>query len=586
MKKAIAILLTLVMTCATAITFAETVSIMYGGGTPRSLDPALNTDTTGSATLRNACAGLMGFQLDTDGNGVLAPELAESYSISEDGMTYTFTLREGLKWSNGDDFLASQLVASWNRAITEELAAEYAYMYDVVARNEDGTLNISADDAARTFTATVIAPTPYFLSLCAFPTYMPVPAHADNDGIWATSPDTYIGMGAFRMTTYAVDDLIAFEKNPYYWDADNVVLDGVNCYISEDGVAILAAYENDTVCFAETFSPTEFDRLNSTYPGELQFRPMLGTYYVLMNVHKDLSPIGGKVLTVQEQTKARIALGQMVNRFDLCEYVLRGGQTPATGFFPGGISDGLNADVRSADLYGSWYVNTAVPSEENENYTMDQVEAVNTLIDLGYAYTGAIESGDIVFTDFPSFEFGFNPNPTNTMVIQYVQETWNTFGIPSTITLEPWATFMDSLTAGDAEAARMGWIADFNDCVNFLEIYLSYSGNNYPRLGKDLGTYTRNTENTADAGTGPYWGLNGDQTWVDAYDALVRAIQLETDPVKRAEMCAEGEKILMASGGVAPMFFYTRPVLIKTNIKGLIMMDTNDTVWSYVTIGE
>jgi len=586
MKKLIAILLSLMLVCGAVSAMAETISIMYGGGTPRSIDPALNTATNGSNTLRHACAGLMGFQLDENGVPFLAPEIAESYEISEDAMTYTFKLREGLRWSNGMPFKASQLVNSWNRAVSEELAAEYAYMYGVVALNDDGSLKISADDEANTFTASVVAPTPYFLQLMAFPTFMPVPDHADNDGVWATDPGTYVGLGAFRMASYTVDDVIVFEKNPYYWNADKVTLETINCYLAEEPIAIQTAYENGTVIFAEGLPATDYDRLNAEFPGELQFRPMLGTYYILMNVHKDLSPVDGEPMSIQDQAKTRIALGKMINRQDLVDYVTRGGQTPATGFFPAGLGDGLNLNIRASETYGTWYANTGVPSEENEDFTIDQVEGINELIALGYTFTGSIEGGDIAFSDIPSIEFSFNNSGANALIIQYVQDTWNKIGISSTINQEPWSTLQSSLVAGDAEAARMGWIADFNDCINFLEIFLSVSGNNYPRLGKDLGTYTRNTEATADAGTGAYWGPDGDQTWVEVFDGLVKAIQLETDAVTRAEMCAEGERILMATGGVAPVYFYTRPVLIKSTIQDLIMVDTNDTLWNYVTITE
>ena len=309
---------------------------------------------------------------------------------------------------------------------------------------------------------------------------------ADNEGIWATNPETYIGMGPFKMTAYKVDDVISFEKNPNYWNAEAVKLGGVNCYLSEDNVAILTAYENDTAQFINSISPEEFPRLRETYGDQLVFSVLQGTYYVLFNVYKDISP-AGKQLTVQEQSKARFAIGQLVDRITLVDYVTQGGQVAANGFYPIGLADGKNPDVRSAEGYTTWYTGTNVPSAENEAYTADQVEAVKTLIELGYAYTGTIEAGDIKFTDFPNIDFAFNNAGANALIIQYVQETWNTFGIPSTINPKPGATLQTKLKAGDAEAARMGWVSDFNDVVNFLEIFISNSGNNYPRLGRDIG---------------------------------------------------------------------------------------------------
>ncbi len=585
MKKVIALLLALLMMAAAfgALADGETVSMFYGGGTPLSIDPALNSASSGSNTLRLAHTGLIGYQY-VDGKPQLAPELAESYVISEDGLTYTFILREGLKWSDGSDFKASDVVFSWNRAASTTLGADYAYMFDVVEGFGTDALNVIADDATRTITVKLIARTPYFIELCAFPTYFPVKeAVVDNEGIWATKPETYIGMGAFRMTKYAVDNVISFEKNPNYWNAEAVKLAGVNCYLSEDNVAVLTAYENNTVSFIDSIDPAEFDRLKATYGGEFQIAPFIGTWYVLFNVHKDLSP-AAKSLTVQEQSKVRFAIGQMINREDLVTYVTKAGQAPATGFFPSGLSDGFNENVRASEGYGSWYTQTSEIAPENENYTVDQVTACKTLMDLGYPYTGTIEGGDLKFTDFPAIDFAFNISGANKAIIEYVQETWNTFGIPSTINTEAWATLQKKLKDGDAEAARMGWIADYNDCINFLDIFISNSGNNYPRLGKDVGAYTKASDVTKDAGMGAYWGLNGDQTWAAAYDSIDQQIKLCTDPAERAKLCAEAEKVLMATGGAAPMYFYTRPVMLKTNIKNLIMMATGDTIWTYATV--
>ena len=588
MKKIVAMMVALMMlvgmVSVASAQEGQVVSVMLGGGTPQFMDPALNSASNGSNVIRTAFCGLMGHQYDADGKAVSAPELAESVVVSDDALTYTFTLRDGLKWSDGSDFTASQIVSSWNRAASPELAADYGFLYDYIAKNDDGTLNLVADDAARTLVVTLVNPVAYFLDLCAFPTFYPVKTDVvDNQGIWATSPETFIGMGAFKMTKYAVDDVISFEKNPYYWNADKVTLAGVNYYLSEDNVAILTAYENNTVQYIQGIDPTEFERLNATYPGELEYYDNLGTYYVLMNVYKDISPLG-KQLTVQEQSKARFALGQMIDRYELVTYVTQAGQIPATGFFPQGLADATNADVRHADGYGTWYTATDEASTVNENYTADQATAAQTLIDLGYAYTGSLETGDLTFTDFPGIEFAFNNSGANALIIQYVQETWNKFGLASAINTEAWATLQAKLKAGNAEAARMGWIADFNDVVNFLEIFISDSGNNYPRLGRDIGEYAKASDVTKDAGTGAYWGLEGTQTWADAYDALVNQIKAAPNAADRAPLAAQAEQVLMATGGVAPLFYYTLPQMLKPSVKNVIRLNTGDVIWNYATV--
>ena len=587
MKKILALVLALAMVMAlsmTALADGEIVSLMYGGGTPESMDPALNSASTGSNLIRLAFSGLMGTRV-TDGVVTKEPELAESYTISDDGLVYTFTLREGLKWSDGSDFFASDVVKSWNRAASEELGASYGFLFDVIDGYGTDSLNVVADDAARTVTVTLKAPCAYFLELCGFTTFCPVKTEiADAEGAWATKPETFIGTGPFKMVSYKVDDVIEYVKNENYWNAENVKLGGVNAYLSEDSVAILAAYEAGAVSFIQTMDPAEFDRLNATYPGELQIKEQIGTYYVLFNVHKDLSP-EGKAFTQAEQSKARYALGLMVNRQDLVDYVTMGGQVPATGFYPVSLGDGANGVVRGeGQLYTEYYTGTATYSDEYPAYTVDQVEAAKIMMELGYSTTGSLETGDLKFTDVPGFEFAFNQNATNSAIVQYVQECWNTFGIQATINTEAWATLQTKLKAGDAEASRMGWVADFNDCVNFLEIFISNSGNNYPRLGQSVGDYTRYTENTKSAGLDACWGPNNDQSWADCYDALVAQIKNATDVEERAKLCAEAENILMATGAVAPLYYYTNPTMVKSNVKNLAILPTGDIVWNYAYI--
>ena len=132
-----------------------------------------------------------------------------------------------------------------------------------------------------------------------------------------------------------------------------------------------------------------------------------------------------------------------------------------------------------------------------------------------------------------------------------------------------------SLESQTSKMTTSGWMR---------EIFISASGNNYPRLGQDLGTYTRYTETTADAGLGAYWGNEGNQTWAEAYDALVDQIKASTDAAERAALCAEAEKILMATGAVAPLHYYVNPYMVKPNVENLFVLPTGDVVWNYAEI--
>jgi len=593
MKKLLSLLLSLLMVfslvgCTPKDNGGKVLSIMFGGGTPLYMDPALNSASNGSNIIKLSHAGLMGYTYGTDGKEVLGPELAESYTVSADGMTYVFKLRAGLKWSDGSDFKASDVVKSWQRAGSGTLGADYGYLYCMFEGYDeegDGTeMNIVADDAAGTITCKLAYAAPYFLDLMAFPVFFPVKVDvADNEGIWATKVETAIGMGAFKMVSYTVDDVIKYEKNPYYWNAANVELEGVNCYLAEENTAILTAYENKTVQLINSIDPTEFDRLKSTYGDEFQIADQMGTWYILFNVYKDLSP-AGKSLTVQQQSQARYALGLLVNREELVKNVTKGGQTAATGFYPAGLSDGLNADVRSAEGYGTWYAGTNTVSDKYAAYTVDQVEAVEILMGLGYSYTGSLATGDIKFTDVPAVEFAFNNSGANKAIIEYVQATWAKFGLTAAINQDAWSTLQQELKKGNAEAARMGWVADFNDCTNFIEIFISASGNNYPRLGRSVGEYKKASTVTADAGMGAYWGLEGNQTWAECFDALDESILYCTDKAQRAAMCAEAEKVIMATGAVAPMYFYTNPYMLSSTVSNVMVLVTGDIIVTYAKI--
>ena len=461
---------------------------------PDGIDPGITNNSFASYVLANAFEGLMTYDTVT---GSLTCGEAESYTVSEDGLVYTFTLRDGLKWSDGSDHTAADYVYAIKRILDPATGAQYVDLvasyiagaadYYAGAITDFDSVGIKALDD-RTLEITLVNATSYFADILTMWTFSPVQEAtiAANGDAWTASPATYVCNGPFLVSDMKLGESITLEKNPYYWNADAVKLSGLNFYLSEDNTAILTAYENNTVQYIQSISSTEYDRLNATYPGELEFYPTQGTYYILFNVYKDLSP-ASKQLTVQEQSKARFALGQMINRYEVVNYITKGGEVAATGFFPVGLADGLNSDVRAVDYYGTWYANTNEYSEINPDLTVDQVEALQTLIDLGYPYTGTIEGGDITFTDFPSIEFAFNNSGNNALIIQYIQEIWNRFGITGTVNQEAWATLQSKLKAGDAEAARMGWVADFNDVVNFLEIFISASGNNYPRLGREIG---------------------------------------------------------------------------------------------------
>ena len=187
---------------------------------PDKLDPALNSSVDGACLAANSFGGLYTY----DEKGELAPNFATGYTVSEDGLTYTFTIREGLKWSDGTDLTAKDFEYSWKRAAAPATAADYSYMFDGIAGYPDDLQAVASEDG-KTFTVTLKAPCAYMLDLAAFPTFFPVQqacveasATADNPGAWALEAG-FVSSGAFVLESWEHNQSMVYVKNPNYWDA-------------------------------------------------------------------------------------------------------------------------------------------------------------------------------------------------------------------------------------------------------------------------------------------------------------------------------------------------------------------------------
>ena len=200
--------------------FAETGSDTFKlnlASEPDSLDPALNSSVDGSCLVVNSFAGLFSY----DNTGLVQPDLVADYTVSEDGMTYTFNLLPDLKWSDGSALTANDFVYSWNRAVAEETAADYGYMFDAIARKDDGTLDVTASEDGQSLTVVLGSPCVYFLDLCAFPAYYPVPQASveaaegweENPGTWAQEAG-FVTNGAYTLESWAHEESMVYVKNP------------------------------------------------------------------------------------------------------------------------------------------------------------------------------------------------------------------------------------------------------------------------------------------------------------------------------------------------------------------------------------
>ena len=272
-----------------AASTGEKILSVQIGPDPETIDPALNSAVDGGNMLLHTFECL----LTVDQDGQLAPGQAETWETSEDGLTWTFHLRDGLKWSDGSDLTANDFVYSWQRVCVPMVAAPYAETvlgmvegYDEAIAGNLEALAVEAPDDS-TLVVTLSNPCPYFGSLAAFATLSPVQqATIDANGdAWAVSADTYICNGPFYISEWVPGSYILCAKNPNYWNADAIKLDGIKFNLIEDSNASYSAYQTGDVQFIKDVPTEEIPSLTGN--SEFHVDPMIGTYYVSLNIERE-----------------------------------------------------------------------------------------------------------------------------------------------------------------------------------------------------------------------------------------------------------------------------------------------------------
>lgn len=541
---------------------------------PDTLDPALNSAVDGATMVAHLFSGLAKWSQDANGNVVIVADAAEELVdgvVNADGtVTYTYTLKEGLKWSDGQPLKASDFVFAWNRAASVELAADYGYMFELVdgyaeiwSENPpaDAKLNVVAKDD-RTLVVTIENAVNYWNELLAFPTYYPVREDVVKDEAWATSPETYICNGPYKMTAWEHNSVITLEKNENYHDVDSVTMNKLECYLSDDSNNMLANFENGSWLLIDDVPTNEIANLKTTYPTEFVVAGQIGTYYVCWNVNENLLPADSK-LTGADAEKAeaeiRNAMGLLLDRNYIADQVGQAGQVPASSFVAMGMTDADGSQFYknagdSADFDG--YYNVAKDAFE-ANYA----SAVETLKKY-YNFDAATQK----FTNVPTLTYLYNTGDGHKAIGEYVQGALAAVGITMNLENQEWNTFLNTRKNGDYSVARNGWLADYNDPICFLDMWTSGSGNNDIQFGRgdhaglkmysvDLTPYGSSLKVT-----------NG--TWAETYDALIGEIKACTDANNRYAMMHIAEDMLMETGCVVPLYFYTDIYMVDDSIEG------------------
>lgn len=533
---------------------------------PDTLDPALNSAVDGATLIIHLFSGLAKWETDADGNFTIvadgAEELVEGVANDDGTVTYTYTLRDGLKWSDGQDVTAENFEYAWKRAASVDLGADYGYMFEVI----DGygeELNVQATDE-KTLEVTLANAVPYWDELLAFPTYFPVREDVVADEAWATDPATYVSNGPYTMSSWDHDSKITLQKNPDWFDADTITMDTIEFYLSDDSNNMLANFMSGAWQLIDDVPTNEIASLKDEYPDEFFIQGQIGTYYVCWNVNASVLPEGSDLSGVeaeQAQAEIRNAISLLFDRNYIVEDIAQGGQVPASSFVAMGLTDAdgtefyLNAGP-SGDYHGYFNVD---PSEEvmDANYS----EALEILKKY-YDFDDATQQ----FTNFPTLDYLYNTSEGHKAIGEYLQSALAGVGINMTMENQEWATFLNTRKEGDYTVARNGWIADYNDPITLLDLWTSGSGNNDVQFGKDehadVAAYDIDLTE---------YGLDivvEGGTWAETYDVVIAQIKASTDDEQRYGLMHAAEDLLMSTGAVTPIYYYTDLYMLSESVSG------------------
>ncbi|MDD4388247.1 MAG: peptide ABC transporter substrate-binding protein [Bacilli bacterium] len=524
------------------------------GPNPDTIDPALNSAVDGATVIIHAFSGLVGYQL-VDGKLELVPDcvkkLPEPVTLTGGKVKYVFTMKDGLKWSDGSALTAADFEYAWKRAVDPATGADYEYMFDVIDGYEENNLNVKASADGKQLTVVLKNFVPYFFELCAFPTYMPVKKSVVevNPDAWATKPKTYIGNGPYKMTYWKHNSKMIFEKNENYHNAEQVKIKSIEFALSDDDNAILTNYINGKYKFIDTVPNQEIARLKKDYPSEFVVTGQLGTYYICFNIADDV--IYGDIVTDEvKKANVRKALSLLIDRNHIVEQIGQAGQIPANSYVPSGLTEPDGAEFVSksgVNRDGQGYY-----SVKKTDYQQNCATAVQLLKDAGYTWNETSKK----FTNFPSFNYITNPSTGHEAIATYIKEVFAGYGITMNISTQEWNTFLNTRKNGDYTIARNGWLGDYNDPITFLDMWISTSGNNDCQFGK--GSHT----------SVAIYGANKDKTWAQTYDAIIGQVKTSTNPETRFNLMHQAEDLLMETGAICPVYFYTDLYMINPKLKG------------------
>lgn len=482
--------------------------LSIGAENPR-LDPHLATSVTDYQVIAALAEGLV----DSDPVTLApVPGVAKRWSVSDDGLTYTFKLRENARWSNGEPVVASDFIRSWRRALSPALSADNAYLMHVVEGAKAFNEGIATDFSKVGFSApdehtleiTLAHPVAYFLKMLAHPVWLPVHmdsveragAADDRSNPWTRSAP-YVGNGPFTLREVRPNQRVVVDKNPAYWDTASVHLNEIDFEVFDSLDAEERAFRAGQLHITQAVPLSSLRKYRQRDAGELRMDPYLATYFYRLNIAKP--PL--------DDVRVRRALSLAVDREAIVEHILGGGQKPALSLTPPGA--------------GSYQPPMIARTDFNE--------ARRLLAEAGHPGGAGL----------PKIEILFNTSEGHRTIAEAIQEMWHReLGLDVSLVNQDFKVTLAARSTGDYQVLRSSWIGDFVDVSSFLGVFTSTSGNNHTR-------------------------------WSDPeFDRLVEEGMRLPDSPERDMRFQHAETILLEAMPIIPVYYYTHVFLIQPSVHG------------------
>jgi oligopeptide transport system substrate-binding protein len=458
-------------------------------------------------------------------SGITELALAETITVSEDMKTYTFKLRPSF-WSNGDPVTAEDFVYAWKKSLSPSFPSDNAFLLYVIKNGKsvkNGELPLSflgvSAPSEHTLTVELEHPVPYLLELTSLPIFFPVNGkHEKQNPHWNLEADSFICNGPFLLEKWNHTSQMVAVKNPRYWDASHVQLEKIELLMVDEETGFKMFENKELHWDGSPFSTVPVDAINYLVKqGKVETHPLLGTYWIRTNISK---------FPCQSE-RIRRALALAIDRGAIVEHITQGNQIPATGIVP--VSMGL----------------------QDSPYFEDGAST-----EAAFLLEEALREQKMSLTDLPEFILTYPADNRNHRIAQAIQDQWKTH-LQIHVKLDPveGKVFFDRMSKKDYQLACGSWIADFNDPINFLEVFKS----------KNIGTNNTNWESLD-------------------YTKALEASYLAKTAEERKEQLRVSEKLLMEAMPVIPVFHYTMLHMQSHGLKDVVLSDSGhiDFKWAYL----